>query len=231
MSEICKNSIFNGVVFKNKKYSLGLDDQTNITNLSILASAGQDVPYHADGEECEVIPAQEFVEFASYCQQFKLCHLTYYNQLKQYVNSLTNIEDILSVNYGMELPTEYMEKIHTLTQGIIDDYTNIIKPVEDIVDYSSIIHNIDIDRILPMLTSPGVEPENMSPEENKTDDDTVIPVQKDDMTPEEEENSEPVEEKTVEEVTEEKTEQTEQVDDVSTTEQDEHNSNKETNNK
>ena len=85
-----------------------------------------------------------------------------------------------------------------------------------------------------MLTSPGAEPEVMGPEEDEADDVTTIPVPKDDTTiPEKKDpiqHQEPIQDLTVETVEEENSEPIEQVDDVSTTEQDEHNSNKETNN-
>lgn len=84
-----------------------------------------------------------------------------------------------------------------------------------------------------MLTSPGAEPEVMDPEEDEADDVTVIPIPKDDIIPEKKDpiqHQEPIQDLTVETVEEENIEPIEQVDDVSTTEQDEHNSNKETNN-
>jgi hypothetical protein len=39
--------------------------------------------------------------------QFKMYHTTYYNALKAYINSITNLEELSNIEYGMELPEEY----------------------------------------------------------------------------------------------------------------------------
>lgn len=136
MSTFCSNEIIKGVNFKGKHYSLTLDDQTNISNLSMLASLGNSVPYHADSNEganCELFTPQEFLEFSNYCQMYKLFHLTYYNQLKGYINSLNTIEEVLNINYGVCLKGEYLINLKKLTNNF--DYT-----LNEINDYNSYEH-------------------------------------------------------------------------------------------
>ena len=44
----------------------------------------------------------------------KTHHLTYYNQLRKYVNSLTTAEKVYAVEYGQELTGEYLAKYNEL---------------------------------------------------------------------------------------------------------------------
>jgi predicted DNA-binding ArsR family transcriptional regulator len=38
-------------------------------------------------------------------------HMTYYNALKAYINSLENIEDIAAVTYGTAVPEEFQSEV------------------------------------------------------------------------------------------------------------------------
>jgi hypothetical protein len=38
-------------------------------------------------------------------------HTTYYNSLKNYINSLENEENIAQVTYGMDIPLEYQSEV------------------------------------------------------------------------------------------------------------------------
>lgn len=142
MSQICSAEIIKGVDYNNEHYALTLDDQTNISNLTMLAAQGSTVPYHADGDgaNCKIFTAEEFTQFSSYCQQFKIYHLTYFNQLKGYINSLTNVEDVLSINYGTELTGKYAESLIQMTNG----FQYSITVVEDKTDYSRILNPVVI---------------------------------------------------------------------------------------
>lgn len=141
MSQICNEEIIKGVTYGGERYSLTLDDQTNISNLTILAVQGNSVPYHADGRgaNCKIFTAEEFIQFSSYCQQFKIYHLTYFNQLKGYINSLTNTEDILSVNYGDKLTGDYATALATLT----NNFQYNMPVIQDKNDYTDILIDID----------------------------------------------------------------------------------------
>ena len=171
MSQECNNQITLGVDWNGDHYSLTLDDQTNIGNLTLLASAGKSVPYHADGDgaNCRFFTAEEFVQFSTYCQQFKVYHLTYYNQLKGYINSLTNIDDILSINYGTPLPGEYAEALSTMTGG----FEYVIPIVEDKGNYNSILYDVDIDSLVFPTETPVEEVQDENSDESNSADDTT----------------------------------------------------------
>jgi predicted DNA-binding ArsR family transcriptional regulator len=41
----------------------------------------------------------------------KTYHTTYYNSLKNYINSLQTIEEIAAITYGIEIPDEYKSEV------------------------------------------------------------------------------------------------------------------------
>lgn len=179
MSKECNSQIVKGVDWEGAHYSLTLDDQTNISNLTLLASAGNPVPYHADGDgaNCRFFTAEEFVKFSTYCQQFKVYQLTYYNQLKGYINSVSSIDDILAINYGTLLTGEYADALTTMTSGF--EYT--IPVVEDTTNYNCYLYDVDVNS----LRFPTEEPiEDMTGESESVDDSTTeeVPVENENVT-------------------------------------------------
>ena len=52
--------------------------------------------------------------------------VTYCNQLTQYVRSLTNRKDLLNVEYGMELPQEYLDRIDEIMAGTITEMEKFV---------------------------------------------------------------------------------------------------------
>ena len=97
----------NGVV---EHFSCKEEDQMNIKELFDL-SGQTNVPmyYHADGGNCKVYTTEQIISiYATACAN-KNHHTTYFNQLRQYINSLESLEKIEAVVYGQELPNEYVE--------------------------------------------------------------------------------------------------------------------------
>lgn len=103
----CRKTIEAGFDWKDKHYSLTTQDQLNLTDLNMLADVQDEIPYHADGEEVKLYSAAEIKELAAKATKFKIYQTTYYNSLKNYVNSLQTIEEIADITYGMEIPEEY----------------------------------------------------------------------------------------------------------------------------
>ena len=114
LSSICKQSIINGVDVEIdgvvEHFSYGEEDQVNIKELFDLAMQ-TNVPlyYHADGESCKLYTVEQIVNIYTTNATNKMHHITYFNQLKLYVNTLETNEDVESVNYGDELTGEYLK--------------------------------------------------------------------------------------------------------------------------
>ena len=113
LSSICNNNIVNGVDVvigdDTEHFSYKSEDQNNIKELFDLA-VNTNVPlyYHADGDSCKLYTVEQIVNIYSANAINKMHHITYFNQLKLYVESLDDKETINIVTYGDELPGDYL---------------------------------------------------------------------------------------------------------------------------
>ena len=72
--------------------------------------------YHADGLSCKPYTVEQIVDIYTSNAINKMHHITYFNQLKLYVESLSEIDDIKAVNYGDELTGKYLETYNEAMQ-------------------------------------------------------------------------------------------------------------------
>lgn len=124
LSAVCQQVIFDGfdVALSNgevKHFALKVEDQLNLLSLSTLLATGVDsIPYHADGELCEYYTAEDMTLIITKATQFKTYHTSYYNSLKNWVESMGTIAEVGSVAYGDVVPTEFCSVVlNQLTQA------------------------------------------------------------------------------------------------------------------
>ncbi len=72
--------------------------------------------YHADGKETKLYSVSEITEIYKSLLLNKIHHLTYYNQLKAYVNILEKIDTINTISYGDQLTGEYLETYNSVME-------------------------------------------------------------------------------------------------------------------
>ena len=90
-------------------------DQANISEMFTACLAGATgYIYHANNSPCKTYPAADVVAIYGTLSMYKTGQLTYHNQLRQFVNSLTTAEDIQTVTYGQALIGEYMTQYNEL---------------------------------------------------------------------------------------------------------------------
>lgn len=117
MSNKCNSIITNGfdVVLDDGKihhFSLKTEDQLKIQALGLKAKSGETVlPYHADGEPCRFFSVQEITSLNVKMESIIEYQTTYFNSLRDYINSLETSEDLNAVEYGMEIPAEYQSEV------------------------------------------------------------------------------------------------------------------------
>lgn len=117
MSKACNTAIVNGfdVTLSDENtyhFDYDLEEQINIMYLKDLINSGaESVPYHASGEACRFFSVEDFTLIADTGVSHRTYHTTYYNSLKQYINSLTDITEISEIEYGVEIPKEYCSEI------------------------------------------------------------------------------------------------------------------------
>lgn len=116
MSRTCNQMIEAGFDIelggKIEHFSLTTQDQLNLISLSSMAANGMEaIPYHADGEICRFYSNAEMQAIVARATAFKIYHTTYFNALKNYINSLDTIEAIAAITYGVELPEAYQSDV------------------------------------------------------------------------------------------------------------------------
>lgn len=115
MSYQCRRAIEAGVDvelrMETKHFSMDTQDQLNLMSLGVMAQTQQLIPYHADGETCIFYTADEINKIVAAATAHKVYHTTYYNALKNYINSLSTIEEIAAITYGTPIPEEYQSEV------------------------------------------------------------------------------------------------------------------------
>lgn len=116
ISNACNKTIISGIDLELNgelhHFNLSIEDQSNIANLFKLVELGcTEYPYQADGGVCRIYSASEIVQIYVASQTLITTQTTYHNILKTYIQSLTDIEVISQVVYGMELPEEYANEM------------------------------------------------------------------------------------------------------------------------
>lgn len=137
LSNACNEAINAGttIQFSNgpsEMFTYNIDDQANIsemTNAMIMGATSY--PYHASGDDCRMYSKDEIVQIYSTLSALKTHHLTYYNQLRAYVNSLTSAEDVYNVQYGQELTGIYLDTYNTLMQQALVEMNNVVEKMKN----------------------------------------------------------------------------------------------------
>lgn len=117
MSATCNKIITNGFDAilsdgENHHFSLTIQDQLNLITLSSMVAAGETViPYHADGELCKGYSVEDITTIINTATSFKTYHVTYFNSLKVYIDSMNDINEVNNVVYGIDIPEEYQSDV------------------------------------------------------------------------------------------------------------------------
>lgn len=117
MSATCNKIITNGFDAilsdgENHHFSLTIQDQLNLINLSSMVAAGETIiPYHADGELCKGYSVEDITTIINTATSFKTYHVTYFNSLKVYIDSMNDINEVNNVVYGIDIPEEYQSDV------------------------------------------------------------------------------------------------------------------------
>lgn len=120
LNAVCAKTIEEGIEYNNKKYSYTVQDQSNMLNAMNLAKeTGMEIPYHADGESCSLYNYDMIASIYMMEQMNITTNQTYFNQMKLYVLSITDSNDIdkvKEIKYGDELIGEYLTKYNEIME-------------------------------------------------------------------------------------------------------------------
>lgn len=128
LSNICENEIYTGIEINGLNYSYTMQDQSNLINAITMAQATDlSIPYHADNQPCSLYTLAELMEIYVAEQINITKNQTYFNQIKLYINSLTdrnNLELVQSIYYGVELTGDYLNNYNTIMEQSYKIATN-----------------------------------------------------------------------------------------------------------
>ena len=122
LSEVCGAAINAGAAVTlpdgtEEQFTYSTADQANISEMFTACLMGaQSYPYHANDEACKTYTAAQIMAIYGTLSMYKTGQLTYHNQLKQYVKTLDDMEDVLAVVYGQPLTGDYLTAYNTLMQ-------------------------------------------------------------------------------------------------------------------
>lgn len=118
MDEICHNTIvsgFDAVMSDGKTYhfSLEVEDQLMIQALMLKVKSGQTtlLRYHADDQTCRYFSTEEIMLLYNNMEQIITYNTTYFNSLRDYINSLDDDYKLSKITWGTEIPEEYQSEV------------------------------------------------------------------------------------------------------------------------
>lgn len=119
LSSLCGRNITDGIELDGRHYSMAVTDQLNMSALRIdIIGGAEAVTYHADGEPAEIYSKEEFIRLYDACQLHKRRENAYFNQLKQYVLSLSTADAVKNVRYGQPLTGSYLDAYNKITSNL-----------------------------------------------------------------------------------------------------------------
>lgn len=132
LSATCQQVIYNGsdVQFSSgvvEHFNYNELDQLNIKEMFDAVRMGATMyPYQSEDGSCRVYTAEEIITIYQTLAGNKIGNITYYHQLKEYVNSLTTLEEIDAVVYGQELTGEYLEHYNEMIAIAQEQMTTVL---------------------------------------------------------------------------------------------------------
>lgn len=119
LSYECQSTIEDGLDINGLHYSYIEKDQINLGDIvNTVKITGLPLGYHADGQNCTEYSADELMSIYIQLAMNKYCQQTYFNQSREYLNSLEksdeNKEIIASYTYGTPLTGVYLETYNNM---------------------------------------------------------------------------------------------------------------------
>lgn len=132
LSVSCQETIFFGQDIElsdgtTEHFEFKDQDQSNIKQLwDAIKDGATAYPYQSDTGSCKVYPAADIAKIYVTMSTTITSNLTYYHQLKDYVNSLETIEEIEAVIWGQELAGEYLDHFNAMMAEANTQMQNIM---------------------------------------------------------------------------------------------------------
>lgn len=132
LSNACNQAINNGTDIMlsdgmKKHFTYSIEDQANISEMfNAIILGATSYPYHANSDDCKMYSSADIITIYTTLSALKTSQTTYFNQLRKYVDSLSDISKVESVNYGQELTGEYLLTYSSLMQNANEQMKTIL---------------------------------------------------------------------------------------------------------
>ena len=112
LSAACKTAIEDGfsLVLSDgapHHFSMSIQDQMNLIDLQRALDLNEDPVYHADGELMQFYSQEDAQDILIGANKWRTYNQALYNSLKNWINNLTDIEQIDEITYESSIPEEY----------------------------------------------------------------------------------------------------------------------------
>lgn len=97
-----------------ERFTLKDQDQMSLMGLQTLAAQGvEQIPWHEadNAEHCKYYSAEDMSRITGTALSFISYQVTYFRDLRIYINSMSDKESVQSVTYGMYIPQEYQSEV------------------------------------------------------------------------------------------------------------------------
>lgn len=119
MNEIQQKLIAHGIDVtlsdgKSHHFSLSDHDQLSLMGLQTQVIAGSDkIPWHTSDMEtgCEYFSNSDMALITEKAMEFVTWHITYFINLRLYINSMLDRESVEAIYYGIYIPEEYQDDV------------------------------------------------------------------------------------------------------------------------
>lgn len=119
LSSACQYTIESGMTIDDLHYSYTKEDQINLSDIADKVRLTKlPLGYHANSKSCNEYSAEELLNIYIQLGKNKYCQQTYFNQSREYLQSLdeseTNRKIIEEYIYGTPLTGKYLEKYNNM---------------------------------------------------------------------------------------------------------------------
>lgn len=97
-----------------ERFTLKDQDQMSLMGLQTLAAQGvEQIPWHEadNAEHCKYYSAEDMSRITGAALSFISYQVTYFRDLRIYINSMSDKESVQSVTYGTYIPIEYQSEV------------------------------------------------------------------------------------------------------------------------
>lgn len=119
LDSTCENTIYAGtdVTLSDgsvEHFTLDAKDQLDLSGIGLqLLQGAEQIAWHKDDEteSCKFYSAADGTAIIQTLTLFRTYHITYFRDLRIYVNSLSDADDVNAIEYGSIIPDEYKSDV------------------------------------------------------------------------------------------------------------------------